>query len=425
MRFKHFTEIKSPRQRFFAYKNLDAKIYRSCVKLAGRLKKLRVIHINSTALGGGVAELLKNQIPLERSLGLDSRWLVIKQPKSFFQVTKKIHNLLQGQTGALSEEEKIFMLGRLRLPGQELMAFLSGLSDAEVLVLHDPQVLPLIDFVPGAVRTVWRAHADVSRPNKAALEFLRPFFLKARKVIVSHKAYRPPGLPLNKFKISFPAISPFAQKNRPLGEAQIAKLFLAHGIDRQRPVVAQVSRFDPWKDPEGVIEAFYLAKKALPGLQLVLEGSQKAKDDPQAREIFARLKKQYGHDPDLFLRGEKPEAFAAHETWVNALQSGANVVVQKSLKEGFGLTVAEAMWKQKAVIGGDTPGIRLQIKNGRTGFIVNSPQACARRIVELLKHPARAKRLGLSAHVYVKNHFLFNRLIADFLEIYSEILKPG
>ncbi|MDE2312071.1 MAG: glycosyltransferase [Patescibacteria group bacterium] len=418
----NFLSLNPDGQSFGAYAKFGRQIYRRCTLNAKRLRGLKVIHVNSTGNGGGVAELLKNQIPLERDLGLKSRWLAIREPSRFFFVTKKIHNLLQGQRGFLSEPEKNYFLNRLRGPGQELGKYLSSQKGKAVVVLHDPQVLPLIEFLPASISVIVRLHIDLTTANKSALKFLRPFLDKAQRVIVSHPAYRPRWLNKSTTVVSYPAINPFSEKNRDLSQAVITKYFRRFGIDLARPVMAQVSRFDPWKDPTGVIEAYYLAKKQLPKLQLVLEGVMEAKDDPQALGVYRELSMEYQNDPDLFLRGSKTLTDRDYQRWVNALQRGADVVVQKSLREGFGLTVTEAQWKGRAVIGGAATGIRQQIKNGQNGFIVDSAAQCAKRVVQLVKKPRLEQKLGRLGRRAVKQKFLFNRLLLDYLEIYRALV---
>ncbi|MCL5666995.1 MAG: glycosyltransferase [Patescibacteria group bacterium] len=418
---KYFLPASPAAQDFGEYKKFGQRVFRECKTLAKGLRGLQVFHINSTAAGGGVAELLKSQIPLEKNLGLNSRWLALQEPKKFFFITKQIHNLLQGQKGLLSEPEKKYYLDQLAKPGRELRRLLDKIPGKPVVVLHDPQVLPLMEYLPPAAGIAVRLHIDLSTANLSALKFLRPFLEKADKVIISHELFRPDWLDRKKTAVSYPAINPFAPKNRELSLRRTAKYFKLFNIDLSRPLIAQISRFDPWKDPEGVIQSYYLAKKEIPKLQLVLEGAMEAKDDPQAQGIYQQLKMEYQNDPDLHLHGEKTLAGPAYQTWVNALQSRSGVIIQKSLREGFGLTVAEAMWKGKAVIGGDALGIKAQIKNGRSGYIVSSPAECAKRIVQLEKNPQLAKKLGQAGRLTVKNNFLFNRLILDFLKIYNEL----
>lgn len=417
---KHFLIQNPPNLNFRAYKKFGGQIFRRCVSLAKNIKGLEITHINSTSAGGGVAELLKNQVPLEKSLEMRSRWLVLREPRQFFFITKKIHNLLQGQKGFLSEPEKNYFLDRLAKPGQELKKILGQNSGRQVVVLHDPQVLPLINFLPLSASVIARLHIDLSVANKSVLEFLRPFLEKADKTVLSHRLYRPSWLSRNKTAISCPAINPFSEKNREISSKETLRKFKHFGINPSRPTISQISRFDPWKDPEGVIQAYYLAKKKLPGLQLILEGAMEAKDDPQAAGIYSQLKMEYQNDTDIIFHGSKNLPDSAYQLWINALQRQSTVVIQKSLREGFGLTVTEALWKGKAVIGGNAAGIRLQIKNGRNGFIASSPAECAEQIVRLINNQELARRLGRRGRETVRKNFLFNRLILDFLQLYND-----
>src|SRR3989344_690389 len=423
---KYFSEVILRRKPFSRYKRFDRWGYRKSLRLAYEITPLNVIHINSTAEGGGVAELLNNQIPLEKDLSIKSRWLVLRQPAQFFAITKKIHNLLQGNKESLTGQEKKFYLKSLLLAREELSNFLKKLPKPVILVLHDAQTLPLAEFLPADVFAVSRMHIDLSRPNAGTLNFLKPYFEKVRAVILSHPSFRPLWLSKNKTVISYPAIDPFSEKNITINRSEIIKRLTDFGWDTKPPIITQVSRFDKWKDPRGVAEAYRLAKKITPGLQLVLEGSLAVADDPEAMGLYLRLKNTYGRDPDIFLNGPAgPKAKKYGERWINILQRGSNIVIQKSLKEGFGLTVAEALWKNKAVIGGGTFGIKAQIKNGKSGFVVNSPEECASRIVQLLNQPKLADRLGQQGHDLVKKYFLFSHLILDFLEVYKNLLLKG
>lgn len=419
---KHFLVIKSKHQPLRPYAKFSMRIFNQCLSLAKTMQGLTIIHINSTASGGGVAELLKNQIPLENGLGLDSRWLVLRASKQFFFITKKIHNLLQGQKGFLSEPEKSYYLNQLKPPAKELQGLINKISSPLVIILHDPQVLPLIDYLPRSVKTIVRLHIDLSASNKTMLQSIKPFLEKANIVVVSNKLFKPKNIVTKKIVVNYPAINPFSYKNRSIDKKQALKLFKFFGIDTNKPIAVQVSRFDLWKDPAGVIEAYYLAKKEIPNLQLVLEGVIEAKDDPEAQSIYNQLKIEYQNDPDIFIHGVKTLDEKTYQIWVNALQRRADVVIQKSLREGFGLTATEALWKSKAVIGGNAAGIKVQIKNGQNGFIVNSSAKCAKRIVQLLKNPQLARRLGRRSHEGVRKKFLFNSLIYDFLKIYKRII---
>ncbi|MBU6447913.1 glycosyltransferase, partial [Patescibacteria group bacterium] len=410
-------------QDFSRYKKFSLNTYRQCRSMAGRMRGTKIIHINSTAEGGGVAELLKSQIPLERGLGFDSKWFVIQEPKRFFVITKKIHNLLQGGKGQLPSYEKKYYVRQLRSAGDELKKILANSGKHVIVVLHDPQTLPLSSYVQADIPVIARLHIDLTSPNKSTLKFLKPFLQRAQKVIVSHKDFLPEWISKNKIAVSCPAIDPFSAKNRGIKIATASSIFKKFKISVNRPIVAQISRFDKWKDPEGVIKAYYLAKQRVPSLQLVLEGAEGAADDPEAESVFKYLSKKYKGDSDLFLLGKNVLSRSRYELWVNALQRRANVIVQKSYREGFGLTVTEALWKNKAVVGGNAAGIRQQIQNGKNGFIVKTAEQCSRKIVRIIENPPLAAALGRMGHDEVRRKYLFNRLILDFLKIYTVTRK--
>lgn len=417
---RHLIRVSTAAKKFSLYKQFGLKTYRQCVSIAGQMRGTKIIHINSTADGGGVAELLHTQIPLERNLGLDSKWLVIKQPKSFFVVTKKIHNLLQGEKGKLSQGEKKFYLRQSRDAGEELRKMLESAGKRVIVVLHDPQTLPLSSYVPEGVPVIVRLHIDLTSPDKTTLNFLMPYLKRANNLIVSHRDFLPYWISKNKIRVSCPAIDPFSAKNKNVKPADAARLFKKFKISINRPIAAQISRFDKWKDPEGVIKAYYLAKKHVPELQLVLEGAEGAADDPEAESVFKHLASKYKGDPDLFLLGKNVLNRRSYGLWVNALQRRADVIIQKSLREGFGLTVTEALWKNRPVIGGSATGIKQQIQNGKNGFIVSSEEQCAGRIKQVLKNPRLAAALGRRGHEKVRQNYLFNRLLLDFLKIYRQ-----
>lgn len=419
---KYFSKNLLPRRRFSQFKTFNTRSFRACLHLAGKLSGLRVIHVNSARFGG-VAELLKNQMPLEQDLGLDSNWFVLRAPKQFFRVTKKIHNLLQGESGMLTVSEKRTYLNHLHLVGDELSRFLEKSKQPTILVLHDPQTLPVIDYLSSNVVPVCRLHVDLTAPNKLVLDFLKPYLKKARRVIISNSRFRPAWLARNKTVVSYPTIDPFADKNRELSSQKVKKILSKLKIKPDCPMVAQVSRFDPWKDPLGVIEAYYLAKKYVPNLQLVLEGVVAAQDDPQGAEVYQDLQKQCRSDNDIHLFAHAhAQNGNTYDVIVNAIQRAADVVVQKSIREGFGLTVAEAMWKGKAVIGGNVGGIRVQIQDGQNGFLVDSPEECAEKIVQLLNNRSLAQKMGRRAHQTVREKFLIPKMLEDFLQIYRKLV---
>ncbi|MFH1866601.1 MAG: glycosyltransferase [Patescibacteria group bacterium] len=421
---KHFSFAKVAKQSIASYAQFSTSRYQQILKLGRQLAGTKIFHLNSVSAtgGGGVAEIIKYQVPLERSLELDSRWLVISAPEQFFVVTKKIHNLLQGQSGTLSVKEKRLYLNHLHQISNELSKYLEKVKGRAIMVIHDPQPLPVIDYLPPSILAISRLHIDLSQPNRLMLDWLKPYLDKAQRVIISNSSFRPSWLPLKKTVISYPAINPFALKNRALKVGYARQLLKKIKVDIKRPILAQVSRFDPWKDPLGVVEAYYLAKKQIPGLQLILKGDIIAKDDPEAKIIFQRVKKECKGDPDIFVLADPnyPQN-VTYGTFINAIQQGADVVVQKSIKEGFGLTCTEAMWKGQAVVAGNVGGLKIQITNGQNGFLVNSPTECAERITQLIKHPKLAKRLGKQAHKTVKDKYLIHALVEDHLKIYQTI----
>lgn len=397
---------------------LPKKRYDDILKTAKVLKGKRIIHVNTTLEGGGVAELLKSLIPLENDVGLKSEWHVIQAPSEFFIVTKKIHNALQSANIVLTENEKKLYLDINKKIARDLWA----LGKADVYVMHDPQPAAVIaDFHAGAM--ISRMHIDLSNPNEDVLSFFRPYFRQYDYLVFSMKEFVIPGIQTKKSFI-LPAIDPFIPKNITLPEGICHKVLQDFDINPDKPLISQISRFDPWKDPLGVIQAYYYAKNDIPGLQLALVGIIEAQDDPEAIEIFEHVKKHAIGDPDIFLFSD-PKALGSvsNEMLVNAVQTASDVVVQKSLKEGFGLTVTEAMWKGKAVVAGNVGGIRKQIRDGKDGFLVGTPQEAAKRIVQILKDEKLKKRLGKSAKARVRDNFLMSRHLFDHLKLYQKVLK--
>jgi len=368
---------------------------------AKRLADLRVINISSTFYGGGVAEMLSSLTLAERAIGLKADWRLIQGSPDFFSVTKKLHNALQGAEINFSE---------LKRQIYEEVVFHNSLRmdiEADVVVVHDPQPLPLITHFRRACPWVWRCHVDLSRPNAEVWDYLRRFVDEYDAVVMSLPEYRQAiEVPQLFF---MPAIDPFSIKNRELSDAEIDERLRHYGIPQDLPIVAQVSRFDRWKDPEGVIEAFRIARRDVDAT-LVLLGNV-AIDDPEGQQVFEALV------------GSKEERIliltAEDSALVNALQRRAAVVVQKSLREGFGLTVTEAMWKGAAVVGGDCGGIRHQIENGVSGFLVSSVQDTAGRIAQLLREPELRNRLGDAARERVRQRFLMSRLVEQYLDLFT------
>lgn len=416
----HIEKVKTGQYNFQDYKNLTPEIYQKSIDLAKNLKGKKIIHINSTQLGGGVSELLKSQIPLEQSLGLDSQWYIIKAPIRFFKITKKIHNLLQGEKGYLEESEKKIYFDWLNFKIASSFKKIISQEKPEIVVIHDPQPLPLIEHLIGAV-PILRMHIDLSQPNPNILKILQPLIEKYKLVILSHNTYRPDWLNEEKTRIVMPAINPLTEKNKLIDKEQAEKILSLFGLDVKKPIASQVSRFDPWKDPLGVIKAYQIAKKEIPELQLILSGICEAHDDPQAIEIYNKVYQKTKNDPDvhLFFDSDRFKEISI-DLFVNAVYTASNILIQKSLKEGFGLTVAEAMWKKKPVIGGKTKGIELQIKHNENGFLVSSPEETASYLIKLFKDEKLRNKIGENAYQSVKNKFLLSRFVWDHLRIYSE-----
>jgi len=366
---------------------------------AHRLRDLRVLHLSSTFYGGGVAEILSSSTLLSRSLGIKADWRLIQGSPDFFNVTKKIHNALQGGDINLTDlkkevYEEVIVQNAVRMD-----------MDYDFVVVHDPQPLPIIRHYRRTCPWVWRCHVDLSHPNPMLWEYLREFIEDYDAVVVSLPEYAQQISPPQVFIM--PAINPFSLKNGELSKSEIKDRLQHYGIPDDLPIVAQVSRFDRWKDPEGVIQAFKLASDAIDAT-LVLLGNV-ATDDPEGQQVFESLLKH--KEKRIHILTVEDSAL------VNALQRHAAVVLQKSLREGFGLTVTEAMWKGAAVIGGNCGGIRHQIEDGVNGFLVSSVDDAAKRIVELVNNPVRRAELGKQAHEAVRSRFLLSRMVEQELDL--------
>ncbi len=414
-----FHAVDLPTQPFKPYaKVLDPQLSQSVQSTASKLNGARVLHINSTAVGGGVAEILRSLVPLSRGLGIDTEWMVITPPKNFFDVTKKIHNLLQGAPGNLTPGERGIYTG---YGGLAKDLDFSPLS-ADAWVLHDPQLLPFLSLVPPQIRplTIWVCHIDLSTPNLEMLESVLPFIRLADALVFSMAVYVPPDLEDKPVHVIPPAIDPLSVKNQPMKLKDAQNSVSSMGLDPHRPLLTQVSRFDPWKDPRGVIDAYNEAKKAVPDLQLAYLGASHAADDPEGKRIFDDVSTYAGSDPDIHLFTDPHIPLERVDRVVNAFQTASNVILQKSTREGFGLTVTEAMWKGRPVIGGNVGGIRAQIQDGENGFLVDNVHQCASRIVQILQTPALGQTLGAAARDSVRQRFLMPRLLADYLQVILE-----
>ncbi len=412
-----FERIDLPPQGLDPYRSLlRPEQWDELLAVARDLQNLRFVHLNSTAVGGGVAEILRSLVPLMGGLGLDTQWLVFNPPAAFFKVTKKLHNLLQGQEGGLSKEE----LDLYFRCAQEASASLSASGvEADVWLMHDPQVLPLARHLNGSSpgQRLWVCHIDLSFPNSQTLDALLPLTADYDALIFSMSSYVPYSLNGGKIHVVPPAIDPLSVKNTPLPLAKAREIVEGLGIDVARPLISQVSRFDVWKDPWGVIDAYRVAKAEVPELQLACMGIIQAKDDPEGAQVLESVVRYAGDDPDIHLYWDPNSLSESVDRTVNAVQVASQVVIQKSVREGFGLTVTEAMWKGTPVIGGNVGGIRLQIQDGINGFLVDDANQCGQRIVQLLHDPHFRSEIGQRGHESVQQDYLLPRLLLDYLKV--------
>ncbi len=373
---------------------------------ARKLKDLRVANFNSTYYGGGVAETISSLTLLMNSLGLRTEWRVIQGTADFFSITKKMHNALQGGEIDLSSIKK--EIYEQVIYENSVRNFL----EHDFVIVHDPHPLPLIEHYEKKCPWIWRCHIDLSRPDAEMWKYLRHWIDQYDVAIVSCPEYQQEMKPPQ--RVFMPAINPFSIKNRQLSDKDIDERLAHYKIPTDLPLVVQVSRFDPWKDPEGVVEAFKLARKKVDA-RLVLLGNF-ATDDPEGREIFESLCACQGEHILILTSGDDTAL-------VNALQTRAAVVLQKSLREGFGLTVAEAMWKGTPVIGGNVGGIRYQIENGVNGFLVSSIEEAAAGIVRLLKDEKLREEIGQKARETVREKFLLTRYVEQYLDLFAAFDK--
>lgn len=373
--------------------------------LARNLEGKKVLHVNSTRLGGGVAEILRSLVPLMEDVGLEVRWEVITGHEEFFATTKALHNALQGLEQRLTP-------GMLRLyqeMNKENAQRLSLLAD--YVIIHDPQPAPLIDYRPPQGKWLWRCHIDISSPQWKIWRFLRQYVTKYDGAIFSLPKFAQ-RLAIPQFLI-YPSIDPLSDKNRELSPKEQEQILRRLNIPLDKPILLQVSRFDRFKDPLGVIRAYRLLKKHH-DVTLILAGGG-ATDDPEGETVLAEVREAAQNDPDIHILILPPDA----NLEINALQRAATIVLQKSIREGFGLTVAEAMWKGKPVIGGFTGGITVQLIYGVTGFTVNCVEGAAFRMHFLLDNPEIMAKMGEDAREYVRRNFLITRHLGDYLALFN------
>jgi len=380
-------------------------------RLAAPMEGKRVVHLSATAFGGGVAEINYTLVPLMRSAGLDAEWRIIHGQDEFFNVTKKIHNALQGNPQGLTAEDQEIYQRYNALNAEEFDE-----SEYDFVINHDPQPAAMIDHYPDRqARWVWRCHIDLSEPNREVLDVLLPSISRHDAAIFHRPEYVPDTHVLPEAFIWPPAIDPLTPKNMALSAEDAAYIVDQFGIDVERRLLTQVSRFDPWKDPLGVIDAFRLTREEFPGLQLALVGSM-AHDDPEGWEFYNQTVEYSAGDPDIFILSNLNNIGAIE---VNAFQVHSAAVLQKSIREGFGLTVTEGLWKARPTVGGRVGGIPSQIQDGETGWLVDSVEECAAACKEILADPATAALRGRRGKEFVRQNFLMPRLLRDWLALFN------
>jgi trehalose synthase len=376
---------------------------------AARLKGKRVLHLSATAFGGGVSEILSTLVPLMLDVGLECEWQVIYGREEFFNATKVMHNSLQGNPQGLSEQQWHTWRRYNEINAGQLS------EGWDVCIVHDPQPAAVCSLVEEKARKwVWRCHIDLSNPNPLTLERLLPYLDPYIATVFHMQQYVPGGMD-GRAHIVPPAIDPLAPKNMAFSPEDAVYICEQFGIDVDRPLLCQVSRFDPWKDPLGVIDAYRIVKEQQSDVQLALVGSM-ATDDPEGWDYFNATVAHADGDPDIHILNNLNNVGAIE---VNAFQSHCDVVIQKSTREGFGLTVTEAIWKGRPLIGGDVGGIPLQIVDGESGFLVSDVEQCAQRSLEILADPGLGKRLGRAGKEAARKLFLMPRLLRDWLELFE------
>lgn len=382
-------------------------------QLAEPLKGARVLHINATATGGGVAEILASLVPLMRDAGLDAEWQVILGDQAFFTATKACHNGLQGQDIPLTPEIKDVWQSYNSANGDHFD------GEYDFVIVHDPQPAGLLQAKQGrgAKHWLWRCHIDTSSPNPAYWDFFAPKIGAYDALIFTMPAYVGPGINADKAFFITPTIDPLSLKNLPVPLELAQRVVGGYGLDLSRPLITQVSRFDPWKDPLGVIDAYRLVKRARPDVQLALVGAM-AGDDPEGWDYLNRTTRRAGEDPDLLIL-HNFQGIGAQQ--VACFQSLSDVVIQKSLREGFGLVVTEAMWKARPVVAGNVGGIPLQVLDGETGYLVDSVEGCAERTLELLDDAELSDKLGSRGREHVREHFLTTHHLKDYLGVFKHL----
>ena len=384
---------------------------------AAPLHGARVLHVNATAYGGGVAELLATHVPLLRDLGIDAEWQVMHGSEEFFAVTKAVHNALQGAPMEWTHEMQHTYLEKVL----DNALLLEG--EFDYVVIHDPQPAAIralcgASSVNGpATKWIWRCHIDLTNANPDVWEFFRPYVEQHDASVWTMPEFVPASLAMDRIVQAPPCIDPLSVKNLELPVPFVAEICKQYGINPDQPIMCQVSRYDPWKDPIGVIEAYRIVREQIPEVQLILAGSM-ATDDPEGFQVWEEVDAARQGDRNIHLLSNIQQV---GNVQINAFQRAADVVIQKSLREGFGLTVSEGLWKGRPVIGGNVGGIVPQIQPGETGFLVSSVEECAARTLELLHDPARADAMGVAGREHVRRNYLSTRELEDWIGLYNQL----
>jgi trehalose synthase len=391
-----------------ATRGLMDEIRRLAEPLAGK----RVVHLSATAFGGGVAEINYALIPLMKDAGLDVEWRIIGGADEFFAVTKAIHNSMQGNPDGLTAEQQEVFRRYNAMNAEEIE------DDYDFVIVHDPQPAALIEHFPSSAASwIWRCHIDISHPNQDVLSFLVPWISQYDATIFHMPEYVPKAAGLQHAYIWPPAIDPLTPKNMALSPEDAAYIVDQFGIDVDRPLLTQVSRFDPWKDPLGVIDAYRSVKEEWPDVQLALVGSM-AHDDPEGWDYYSRTVAYAAGDPDVYILSNLNNIGSVE---VNAFQVHSAALIQKSTREGFGLTVTEGLWKTRPMVASRVGGIVAQVQDGETGWLVDpeSPDECANACREIMRDPAAARQRALRGKEFVRRNFLMPRLLRDWLVLFN------
>jgi len=373
--------------------------------IALHLRGKRILNVNSTAVGGGVAEILNRMVPLLRELGLDVRWDVIRGGEEFFEVTKKFHNALQGGRVDIGEKDLEIFMETSRKNLEEMD------TSSDIVFIHDPQPIVLVQKRTNN-KWIWRCHIDISDPKQKVWRFLKDFVVQYDAAVFSAPAFSP-KLPIRQFLIA-PSIDPLSDKNRELQREVIDGVLSKYGIPKDKPIITQISRFDRSKDPVGVIATYRLVKKHI-DCRLLLAGGT-ATDDPEGQKVFEEVMESANGDPDIHIL-----SMSQNDLEINALQRASTVIIQKSLKEGFGLTVSEALWKSKPVVASNVGGIPLQIKHKHSGLLCYSAEGAAFAVKQFLSSPEYARKIGENGREHVRNNFLITRHLRDYMLLFLSL----